>query len=159
MTTINSNGIIPSGNEVSFKAGESITLIPGFHAQLGSDFIAKIETCATGIVLFEDESISKQSLILKNNESPLADIHLSVAPNPFHNQTILDFFLPKATKTIIALFDQTGRLVKTVLPLQQLEKGKHQIILSANELQGGLYYAILQTTEKQVVQKMVLMNN
>jgi len=34
-------------NNVTFQAGTSITLISGFHAQSGSIFNAKIETCST----------------------------------------------------------------------------------------------------------------
>jgi len=40
---IESAGTIQSGSTVTYSAGNAITLKPGFHAQAGSQFHAKIE--------------------------------------------------------------------------------------------------------------------
>ncbi len=43
--TITSTGVVPALGIVSFKAGQSISLDPGFEVDLGADFEAIIEAC------------------------------------------------------------------------------------------------------------------
>lgn len=43
--SITSSGTIPSGQAVNFYAEQTITLLPNFHAQSGSTFSAKIQSC------------------------------------------------------------------------------------------------------------------
>ncbi|HIF14959.1 MAG TPA: hypothetical protein EYQ86_06460 [Bacteroidetes bacterium] len=42
---IDADNIIQSGANVDYKSGKEITLKPGFHAQNGSDFNARIIDC------------------------------------------------------------------------------------------------------------------
>lgn len=44
-TTLTASNIIESGGTAHYKAGTSVTLQPGFHAKLGSEFTASIEAC------------------------------------------------------------------------------------------------------------------
>ena len=61
--TISSNGVVPNSGNVTFTAGQSVTLKEGFTATAGSDFLARIlpnnvvqvrEYCS-GIEYFESE--------------------------------------------------------------------------------------------------------
>lgn len=47
-STLTSNGKVASGSTVTFSAGGSIVLQPGFHAQAGSNFTAQLLPCRDG---------------------------------------------------------------------------------------------------------------
>ena len=46
MNTITSTSTITANTNITFQAGQSITLNDGFHAVAGSVFTAKIEACS-----------------------------------------------------------------------------------------------------------------
>lgn len=159
-TTINSEGIITTGSAVTFIAGESITLNPGFYVEAGSIFSAKIEACeSTDGYIENTEVISRQTLQNQLTKMDKEKVVFSVAPNPFQAETQLNFKLPKETKVAIHLFDQSGKLIQELVAPQVLAEGEHQITLTQADLQSGLFYAILQTPEQRMVQKIVLIKN
>ncbi len=53
---ISDNGslVIYNGAEFVFTAGQSITLLPGFHAQMGSSFHAYLSPCSANKTDFEE---------------------------------------------------------------------------------------------------------
>ena len=99
-THLTSSGIVQSGNSVSFKAGNTITLGAGFHAQAGSDFLAMIEACEAVQTIVEEETLVANKILLEGEalaeeqavvtQSPLVLqkpveqnlISLKVNPNP-----------------------------------------------------------------------------
>ncbi len=76
-------------------------------------------------------------------------------PNPFRNETILKFTLPRASKVNLSLFDMNGRLVKTLINGSK-ESGTHAISFNAGSLSSGLYYYRLQTGDFSAVKKMTI---
>ncbi len=151
---------ITVGSNIKMMANDYILLQPGFHAQAGSTFSAKIEDCeSTNGYTENSATFSRQ--IVKNPLTKMdkEKVHFSVAPNPFQTETQLNFSLPKETKVAIHLFDQSGKLVQELVAPQILASGQHQITLTQGELQNGLFYAILQTPKQRMVQKIVLIKN
>ena len=78
-------------------------------------------------------------------------------PNPFTDETIIEFYLPTAGRASLSIRDVKGTL------LYQIEndypKGKHQVRLKKEQLQSsGLMYYTLQTNDFTATQKMILMN-
>lgn len=63
-------------------------------------------------------------------------------PNPFNEQTTIDFFLPNDIQTAnLYIYDLTGKQIKSINVVQR-ENGS--IIIYANELQSGMYkYALV----------------
>ena len=73
-------------------------------------------------------------------------------PNPFRNETIFKFTIPRSAKVNLSLFDMNGRLVK-VLVNESKESGAHAISFNAGSLSSGLYYYKLQTADFSAVKK------
>jgi Secretion system C-terminal sorting domain len=76
-------------------------------------------------------------------------------PNPFRNETIIKFTLPRAGKVNLSLFDMNGRLVK-VLVNEAKESGTHAVNLNSGILSSGLYYYKLQTVDNSAVKKLTI---
>ena len=79
--TISSNVSITSGLDITYKAGQAVTLQPGFYVENGSTFLASIEDCqsASSKVAVEEEMATKQ-----NDFEPIKSIKstLKSYPNP-----------------------------------------------------------------------------
>ncbi len=76
-------------------------------------------------------------------------------PNPFRNETIVKFTLPRAEKVNLSLFDMNGRLVK-VLVSGSKERGTHAINVNTASLSSGLYYYKIQAGNFSAVKKMTV---
>jgi hypothetical protein len=76
-------------------------------------------------------------------------------PNPFRNETIIKFTLPRSGKVNLSLFDMNGRLVK-VLVNETKESGAHAVNLNSAMLSSGLYYYKLQTGDNSAVKKLTI---
>jgi len=78
---ITSTVSITSGLDITYKAGQTITLQPGFHAQNGSSFLAHIENCTptSSRIISEAEMVAEQ-----NNFTPIkpTKAKLKSYPNP-----------------------------------------------------------------------------
>lgn len=77
-------------------------------------------------------------------------------PNPFKDETIISFQLPKASKTILTISDVSGKVLWR--ERKTYESGYHEVALSANELadaNGVLYYQLI-TADEMATRKMVL---
>jgi hypothetical protein len=77
ISTNNSNVAALAGSRVSMRAGNSVTLLPGFIANTGSVFTAYINSC--GYVPTTDRVAL---LAAKNTVAPAAAATLTVMPNP-----------------------------------------------------------------------------
>jgi hypothetical protein len=77
-------------------------------------------------------------------------------PNPFNPSTNIAFSIPKASEVEIIIYDQLGREVDRLL--QGLKNaGTHTISWSAENLPSGIYYYQLQTEDRALTRKMILM--
>jgi hypothetical protein len=52
---LTSDAIIAPNSDIQFLAGNQVRLVPGFHAQAGSQFIARIEDCCDGDVVINGD--------------------------------------------------------------------------------------------------------
>jgi hypothetical protein len=79
-------------------------------------------------------------------------------PNPFSDATTLDFYLPRASRATLLLFDLTGRQVAGLVDAD-LEAGGHsfQLDMRRPELQGlhGGVYAVQLSANGQTVTRMI----
>jgi len=129
---------------VTYKANNSITLYPGFHATLGSTFSASIETCMDGLladnvvesrIINEIRNIQvKASLTTQNN--------LLIYPNPFKQTLTFNLGTHVENVVDVYIFNSVGQQVKflqfnheTSLDLGQLEKGIYFVkVIQAGQL-------------------------
>ena len=89
-----------------------------------------------------------------NSESSVV---LDVFPNPFSNQTTIEFTLPDADFVTLSMYDITGKQLKTILS-KKLSKGIHQINWNAKGLNEGIYFIRLETNTGSIVQKAIILN-
>jgi hypothetical protein len=76
-------------------------------------------------------------------------------PNPFRNETIVKFSLPRKTIVKLSVYDMHGRLVKQVVN-ETKDKGTHAINFNALSLTSGIYYYKIQAGEFSAVKKMTI---
>ena len=61
-----------------------------------------------------------------------------VRPNPFNPTTVVQFSLPEASQTRIAVYDMLGREV-ALLTDARLDAGLHEVRFDASALPSGVY--------------------
>jgi|GEM_PF-3588293 len=119
---------VEKGAAVLYEAGRSVTLQPGFVAQAGSVFEASI------------------AAVVSRTNSPEAGIlTVSAAPNPFADQTIVDYALPKAARVNRILTDAQGRVVEQTQENGIQAAGQYKVNVRAGNLPAGLYIYQIQT--------------
>ena len=104
ISDITSSGTVFSDTSlVTFQAGDSIILKPGFTVELGGEFIAKIDNCGQQPAApFKDQPLTERESFI-NNASPItryssSKISLKIYPNPFTNSTKIAFQIDQREK-------------------------------------------------------------
>lgn len=82
-------------------------------------------------------------------------IQFSANPNPMSDQAILNFALTESAPVTISLTDITGRVIK-VIHSGILSSGNHELVLSKNDLAGGLYFIDFKSTEATFTHKLLV---
>ncbi|MEZ5066033.1 MAG: S8 family serine peptidase [bacterium] len=82
------------------------------------------------------------------------------APNPFHGSTMISLALPKPGNARLAVYDVTGRLVRTLVN-GEMKAGVHRIHWDGRDERGshvasGVYLYKVDTAENHVTKKMIL---
>ncbi|MFK7979916.1 MAG: Ig-like domain-containing protein, partial [Saprospiraceae bacterium] len=158
--SVTSAGIINNGTKVKFIAGNTVTLLPGFHAEAGADFTATIEQCNSANNL-NNESVARES----NTEEPfiaytdntIKQNNLLVRPNPFRGTTIIDYELATDSPVWIGLYDLTGKILKVYVNQGEQMAGKHQYQLDAALLPSGAYWVSMRTANSVLTKKIIVL--
>lgn len=104
---------------------------------------------------FATITLAPNSLVDKNFK--ILDFSLSQNyPNPFNPATTIAFTLPVSQHISLQIFDQNGRIVKTLYQ-GQMNTGNHQIQFSADDLASGVYYYRIKADKFCATKKMVLL--
>lgn len=75
---------------------------------------------------------------IEQDQSPTAQ-SVTVAPNPFKNETLLKFYVPADGFIKVELTDLMGNQI--VVPANQYYvKGSHDLVISGNNLKSGVYF-------------------
>jgi hypothetical protein len=77
-------------------------------------------------------------------------------PNPFRQETIIEFNLDVAGEATLKVYDPAGRMVKQVR--QYYPAGLHQVQLNRNDLTPGILYYELQTSYATETKRMILLD-
>lgn len=153
---------IPSGVTTEYVAHNEIVLKPGFHAQSGSVFTAKINPCVdcSSTVLtkasskrsfFSAKTIPNRSNIntIDNNNSTIKQkAYLKQnTPNPYSNKTTIEYFVPESAKdSKLIILDIFGRTVRNLI----LNKNDNQILIHEGMLTKGIYFYSLIIDEQKI---------
>lgn len=166
-----SEAIISSGKNVRLIAGASITLVNGFEAEAGSDFLAMIGNCTVTSVQDQDLAFGSRATNGGNNplilaESPekeatsrklkLSEDILNVYPNPTNSWTNINFELTNASVASICIFASDGRKITCLAEDNHYEQGMYNKGFPAQQLSQGTYYVVLRTEEAVINKSFVV---
>lgn len=76
-------------------------------------------------------------------------------PNPFNPNTKIEIALPIRAQTKVMIYDLLGREVMTLIN-QELNAGKYEINIDANNLPSGVYFYKIQSGDFIQTKKMIL---
>lgn len=139
--TITSTNSILAGADITFSAGTSITLNPGFDQALGSEFHAVMSGCTP-----------KQADAISGTYEPAAAIEehgVSVAlegyeitnyPNPFRHHTWISYKLPESSPVRIEVYNSNAQLVSLLVDEKMKGAGTHSVFFEGEHLAAGQYY-------------------
>ena len=163
--TINAANVIHATADVTYQAGESITLKSGFEVKAGASFLAKIATCIPlgNLDDFSASTSSQQVDTTKTldnwTQSALFGIAnnltLKIVPNPVSTQATFHYYLPETERVQFSIIDVKGRRIEQV---NGLEKGKgwHHQTFDVSHIPSGIYFVTLGTAQHAVHQKMLI---
>ena len=132
--------VIGNGN-VTFKAGNVITLLPGFSVTDGGEFRAFISNAET----YNEITISDNNTAELNNY-----------PNPFYNKTTIAFTVPEDGMLKLTVLNSIGQTVKTLFEENSKEGAQYEIVFYAEGLKSGIYFYKLETMKSISIKKMIL---
>jgi hypothetical protein len=159
--TITSAGRVAAGSTVNFTAGIGISLQPGFIAEAGSTFTAKVISCpanAAPLIVTENPAASLPRPVDEEHIPRLlsAEGRLSIYPNPVRTSARIDYTLPESGPLWMGLADVNGRLLQVLESTEWQEAGSHSLDWTSPDSSPGLFYVLLKTSEGVVSRKMVL---
>lgn len=157
------SGIIRSGDKVGFYSRISITLLPGFMAENGSNFIAAIEACYEGnsstLTTTDSTVVTARTNTNINLSQPLLENKLTIRPNPFSQQAVIEYHLATSGNLWIGLQDITGKIVKVLYNETNAEVGNYQLLLQNDNLESGAYWLTMRTQDNILTKKLFLIGN
>lgn len=139
--------------QVTYTAGQKITLKAGFHAQAGGTFTARIEPCVEAVLA------EAPPLALPLTRARSEDIQVQLYPNPFREHTTLELTLDRETEVSVEIRDLTGGLVQQLLSNQFLQAGAYTHTLQLPKRPSGLYLAVIRAGDRMITRKLMLVRN
>jgi subtilisin family serine protease len=142
--TFERDGAILSFTPLSVEGDADISLLAqdGKGGVAGSSFVVS--------VMEEEEEV------LSNSDELKSEIGLVNYPNPFTSSTTVVYNLPRSTKVSLIVLDQQGRIVKEVLHEVEQSAGENSIELKRTNLDAGVYYYQLSTSEFVLTEKLMI---
>jgi len=89
-----------------------------------------------------------------STESAAQSLTLTNFPNPFREQTTIQFDLPEDAPVMLTLYDMMGKTVSKILNNNKFARGVHQVNFDGNQLGSGIYYYTIQAGNYTGTQRM-----
>ncbi|GAB3506053.1 hypothetical protein GCM10027341_38600 [Spirosoma knui] len=119
---------------VDYRAGQSVTLLPGFQAKAGSRFVASIKPM---------------------NATAELSMRLLAYPNPFEQFTTIEYYLPADSKVNLWIADAQGKIIKQIITNVELKAGKHQVNWQPDVAAPGVYVPVIEANDQKVSGRIV----
>lgn len=148
-----SSGVKPA---VAFQAKNAITLEVGFHAVVGSDFIAKIRDCTELAPEFNSETPAESRIASLDNTPGIVNTELSVYPNPASYTTSIKLDLQESGALSLQLLNQSGQIVKKVAEHHHQDKGTYHYQLNTGDFTPGFYLVQMQNGKNRITKKLII---
>ncbi|MFD2571270.1 T9SS type A sorting domain-containing protein [Spirosoma soli] len=131
--TIEAVNKIGVSSAVNYKAGRSVTMLPGFEARNGSTFTAEIKSVG-------------------GEENPL---RLTAFPNPFEHSTTIEYYLPTDGKVNVWVTDVQGKVVGQLVQGEEQTAGKHQVEWKPQSAEAGIYIPMVEANRQKATSRVV----
>ncbi|MBN2663346.1 MAG: C10 family peptidase [Bacteroidales bacterium] len=141
---------ITSNDDIVYMAYNSIVLRQGFSVKQGGRFHAYLTNCPFETKFFAD-SLKRPINSLSNQ---IIEPVLSISPNPLSSTAQISYFLPQKTNYSIEIYDIFGKKLKQVEQGHKT-KGNYQCYINLSDLQNGLYFCVLKTSQSVLSEKIV----
>jgi hypothetical protein len=87
--------------------------------------------------------------------------HVTFSPNPLNPQGSLSFYLDQRGPVRVQVFDRGGRLVRTLLDAQDVERGPHHVVFDGTGDRGarmasGIYFYRMETPQGPVTGRIAI---
>jgi endoglucanase len=104
----------------------------------------------------KSSAMSSTAVKTTTDTSTRKTLTLTVAPNPFSNESYIQFALTAASHVKVAVLDFQGRLVRQLFSGQVEAEETHSTLLQASDLSNGLYNIQLITDTEVIYQRVIL---
>lgn len=113
------------------------------------------------VIMAQQEVLLDVSAVPDATELPRVTTLAQNYPNPFNPQTWIDFTLPASGPASLRIYDERGRLVRTLVDESNLAGGAHHLLWDGRDYGGrsaasGVYHYVLQTAAGKLSHKMTL---
>ncbi len=127
----------------------------GFYTNVNENYLNPTDVPAPPKTTQEIPAPDPTADMTISTTTPNEDILLlSVYPNPYRDFVTLNYALAQTQQVHIALYDATGKLVKTLYNDRQIA-GNYDFRFAAGDLVTGMYFLHLNTEHGGVVRKLV----
>ena len=134
------SNLIQSG-EVSYRAGQSVTLAAGFEVKPGAVFEATIAPC---------KAVDLERKSWEDNVFALGSY-----PNPFAQNTMIEYTIPEASTVSVSIIDLRGVTISRLLTDQNQSEGTHRLTFESDSLPEGVYICTLTTPNGRKTHKII----
>jgi len=164
--TITTNGVLSIGTDAILKAGQSIVFQPGFMVESEGTLLAEIEDCTISSL---DNTINSTAYkviskdihvdVNQKQNSPIISKEpiINIYPNPTDGQAVIVYDLPATSEIQLSLSTLSGTQIHLFKEEVFEEAGKYQIELTTKDLAKGIYIVSLQTAERVVTKKLIVL--
>ena len=160
LNSITSSGTVTAPENVTYIAGNFISLDPGFSVGQNAEFLAYIEKCVVA------DFNSPPPVGYQNNSHAIAEpnrlelsgqqISIKNYPNPFSQSTTFEFELLEITEVKLEVFDISGQLIGTLIDNETMDSGIHTLEFNAKRIPEGIYLYRISTEKEIITQRMIL---
>ncbi len=159
--SITSSKVVAANLDVTYKAGNIIRLLPGFHAQNNAEFTCYNETCQNVdpcVVERVAASSVRENLFENKRSIQVLENKLACYPNPFSDKATIEVSIPKSTQAKLIVTDLAGNEIESLIDGEMLSAGTHKFILNKSDSSRGVLLITLITDDYIETQKITAVN-
>lgn len=149
---VNSESIVPTTKDITFTAGNSIVLLPGFEIENDAVFTAKIEDCVQAAFVTNQQNEANQREV--SYDKNVTDFAADTTENDKLKQIIFRLNEPADVKLVLK--DKSERVVTTLIDHFYQTLGTQMKYLPTQRLPKGLYWIELIVNETVLREQLVV---
>lgn len=151
---LNAESIVPATKNITFTAGNSIVLLPGFEIENEAVFTAKIEDCVQAAFAANQQANFFQKTAKGETQESVSGFASNATPNDKLKEIIFRLNEPAAVKLVLR--DKAENVVTTLIDRFYENLGTHVKYLPTQRLQKGIYWIELTVGETVLREQLVI---